>query len=55
MSKIETEAQKISTNDKLTLVQAKKLLRTLMKQESLSESYIEVAYPYLDPPPQAKL
>ena len=42
------ESSKISTHDKLTLLQAKGLLKNLLKQEQLSESFLELAYPLLD-------
>lgn len=45
---IEKESGKISTHDKLTLLQAKSLLKSLLKQTQMSESFLELAYPILD-------
>jgi malate synthase len=51
---IEKEAVQISTHDKLTLIQAKTLLRNLLKQPNINESFLELAYSLLDKH-QAKL
>jgi malate synthase len=45
---IEKEGSKISTHDKLTLMQAKGLLKHLLKQAQMNESFLELAYPLLD-------
>ena len=48
MKYIEKESGKISTHDKITLLEAKNLFKTLIKQKTMSESFLEVAYPILD-------
>ncbi|TNV80021.1 hypothetical protein FGO68_gene9116 [Halteria grandinella] len=48
------ETGKISTHDKLTLLQAKNLLKNLTRMKELPESFLELAYPILDKH-QAKL
>ncbi len=45
---IEKESSKIKTHDKLTLYQSKALLKLLLKQQNLAESFLEIAYPLLD-------
>eukprot|EP00347_Sterkiella_histriomuscorum_P014713 403359836 len=51
---IDKESGRIKTHDKLTHFQAKSLLKTLIKQPTLVESFMEIAYPLLDKH-QAKL
>ena len=52
---IDKEAYSISTNEKLLLLQAKNILRTLLKSHVMHESFLEVAYPILNRHQAAKL
>lgn len=45
---IDKEASKITTHDKPTLLQAKALLKTLLKESNLSESFLDLGYSILD-------
>ncbi|CDW81162.1 malate synthase [Stylonychia lemnae] len=54
MKYIDKESSRIKTHDKLTHFQAKSLLKILLKQTTMIESFMEIAYPLLDKH-QAKL